>query len=234
MALQKKPRTKTIQISPGRRAFLRGAAISAPVALAASAVGAAGSQGESYQPRYFSTLEWTTLSALVDRLIPPDEQGPGAVQAGVPEFIDRQMNTPYGHGALWYMAAPFHPDVSELFGYQLGYAPRDLYRKALAGLAQTVQSQFGKTFSELDADQQDKVIGAMENGKLSIGEVPAAAFFGQLLANTHEGYFCDPIHGGNKDKGGWKLVGFPGARADYLDWVEQYGKRYPLPPVSRA
>jgi gluconate 2-dehydrogenase gamma chain len=55
-----------------------------------------------------------------------------------------------------------------------------------------------------------------------------------LLQNTREGYFCDPKHGGNKGMAAWRMINFPGARADYIDWVEQYGRRYPLPPVSSA
>ena len=55
-----------------------------------------------------------------------------------------------------------------------------------------------------------------------------------LLQNTKEGYFSDPIHGGNKHMGGWKMIGFPGARADFMDWVDQYGKAYPIGPVGIA
>jgi gluconate 2-dehydrogenase gamma chain len=58
------------------------------------------------------------------------------------------------------------------------------------------------------------------------------AFFGFLLQNTKEGYLSDPMHGGNKDAGAWKMIGFPGARADYADWVGRPGVAYPLPPVS--
>jgi gluconate 2-dehydrogenase gamma chain len=47
-----------------------------------------------------------------------------------------------------------------------------------------------------------------------------------------EGFFADPIYGGNRDMAGWKLVGFPGARYDYRDWVERHNEAYPLPPVS--
>lgn len=60
----------------------------------------------------------------------------------------------------------------------------------------------------------------------------AGAFFNQILANTKEGYFADPMYGGNLHMGSWKMIGFPGARADFKDWVSQYGKVYPLGPVS--
>ncbi|MGF6768433.1 gluconate 2-dehydrogenase gamma chain [Paraburkholderia sp. GAS199] len=229
---------KKIQISPARRAFMRDVIAIAPAAVAVgtgvvgTTIVKAAADPQRYQPAYFSPDEWTTLTALVDRLIPADDTGPGAVEAGVAEFIDRQMNLPYGHGALFYMHGPFAQNPSPLMGYQSPLAPRDLYRHALAGLDRTVRTAHGKSFAELDAATQDDVIGQLEHGKLAIGDVPPADFFAQLLQNTHEGYFCDPKHGGNKGMAAWKMINFPGARADYMDQVEQYGKRYPLPPVS--
>ncbi|MFM0007380.1 gluconate 2-dehydrogenase subunit 3 family protein, partial [Paraburkholderia dipogonis] len=61
--------------------------------------------GADYKSHFFDAKEWAFIHAAVDRLIPSDSEGPGAVEAGVPEFIDRQMETPYAHGALWYMQA---------------------------------------------------------------------------------------------------------------------------------
>lgn len=229
---------KTIGISPHRRNFLRKAVTAAPaVALVAGAgVGVAATATAptgSYRPTYFTAPEWASLQALVARLIPANEDGPGALEAGVHEFIDRQMATPYAYGKLWFMQAPFVASPPE-FGYQFHMAPRDLYRSALAGLDAATRKLHGKPFAELAAAQQDAVIGQLEKGTLAIGEVPPATFFGQLLQNTREGYFCDPVHGGNKDMAAWKMINFPGARADYMDWVEQYGKHYPLPPASIA
>ena len=57
-------------------------------------------------------------------------------------------------------------------------------------------------------------------------------FIALLWQNTKEGYFSDPIHGGNKHAASWTMIGFPGARADYLDWVAQPGKVYPLGTVT--
>jgi gluconate 2-dehydrogenase gamma chain len=229
---------KVIGISPHRRSFLRKAVTAAPaVALVAAAgVGAVASTTattSSYRPTYFNDAEWTTLQALVDRLIPANSDGPGALEAGVHEFIDLQMNTPYAHGKLWFMQAPFVASTPE-FGYQFHMAPRELYRSGLAGLDAAVKAKLGKAFAALDGAQQDAVIGELEKGTLAIGDVPPKTFFGQLLQNTREGYFSDPVHGGNKDMAAWKMINFPGARADYMDWVEQYGKHYPLPPASIA
>jgi gluconate 2-dehydrogenase gamma chain len=234
---------RPIGISPSRRAFLGRvlaaapaiAAVSGEIAHPARALVASAplkqNQPEIYQPKYFTTEEWTLLTALVDRLIPADEEGPGALEAGAAEFIDRQMTEPYGHGALWYMQGPFR-QASPEFGYQLKYTPCELYRAALPAVDQAVRVKHGKAFTDLGDDAKDAVIGELQHGQLAIGDIPSSTFFDQLWQNTHEGYFCDPVHGGNKGMAAWRMINFPGARADYMDWVEQYGRKYPFPPTS--
>ena len=53
-----------------------------------------------------------------------------------------------------------------------------------------------------------------------------------LWQNTKEGFFADPVYGGNRDMAGWRMIGFPGARYDYRDWIFRYNEPYPLPPVG--
>ena len=84
-----------------------------------------------YAPTYFTKPEWDFIVAAVDHLIPADQYGPGAIEAGVPEFIDRQMETPFGHGTLWYMDGPFHTDQVPELGYQLNQNPREVYRHGI-------------------------------------------------------------------------------------------------------
>ena len=72
----------------------------------------------------------------------------------------------------------------------------------------------------------------MEEGTLKLNGTSSAPFFGMLLKNTKEGFFADPVYGGNRDMAGWNMIGFPGARYDYRDWVEHHNERYPLPPVG--
>jgi gluconate 2-dehydrogenase gamma chain len=235
---------KKISISANRRSFLIKAVASAPAAvvagsgaLSAGTLFAGDAQAKDsgpYKPTFFSQTEFDTLAALVDTLIPADESGPSGVEAGVVEFIDKQMDTPYAHGDLWYMDGPHQPNAPAYFGYQLPESPRELYRKGLANVEAAVQAQYGKPFTQLDASQREAAMTALEKGTLKLADLPGDAFFVQLLQNVHEGYFCDPVHGGNKDMAAWRMIGFPGARADYYDWVDQYGKRYPLPPVSRG
>ncbi|WP_227672570.1 gluconate 2-dehydrogenase subunit 3 family protein [Komagataeibacter sp. FXV3] len=184
-----------------------------------------------YAPRFFTPVEWAFLIAACDRLIPADENGPGALALDVPRFIDMQMDTPYAHGAQWYMQGPFVQGPDNL-GYQLPYAPRDLYRRGIAGMNAHAATRHGAPFAGLAPALQDDLLRGAENGGMTFGDMPSTVFFDQLLANVMEGGFCDPIHGGNTGLGGWTMLGFPGARADFMDWVDQYGAHYPLGSVS--
>lgn len=184
-----------------------------------------------YQPTFFTPEEWAFVQAVVARLIPADDRGPGALEAGVPEFIDRQMNTPYATGAIWYMQGPFNPDVAPEMGYQLPLVPKQIYNLGIAEADAYSKKTTGKVFAELDSAQQDALLHKFESGEAEFAQLPAKLFFSYLLQNTREGFFSDPIHGGNKEMVGWKLINFPGARADFMDWVER-GERYPFPPVS--
>ncbi len=184
-----------------------------------------------YAPTYFQEAEVAFLTAACSRLIPKDENGPGAVEAGVIEYLDRQMESGFGHAANWYMQGPF-VDAPPEFGYQSKLKPRELYRAAIASINDYCkQNMDGKLFADLSAEQQDNILTQLEKGKITFENVKAADFFSMLLNNTREGFLSDPIYGGNKGMVGWKLIGFPGARADYLDWVGR-NEKYPLGPVS--
>lgn len=222
---------KTIALAP---AMAAGSAVvggfnMAPAAQAADP--AAAQPARDYQPSWFTAEEFAFIKAAVARLIPNDERGPGALEAGVPEFIDRQMNTPYATGANWYMQGPFNPDLPKELGYQLPLVPQQIYRLGLADADDYSKRQHGKVFADLSGEQQDALLQAMESGEADFRQLPAKTFFAFLIQNTREGFFSDPIHGGNQNMVGWKLIGFPGARADFMDWVER-GERYPFPSVS--
>jgi gluconate 2-dehydrogenase gamma chain len=190
-----------------------------------------GASGADYQ--YFKPAELAFISAAVARLIPHDEVGPGAVDAGVPFFIDRQLAGPYGRGDHFYLGGPW-PKGTPQQGYQSRFTPAQLYRAAIEAVDKYVASAFGgSSFANLQPRDQDTVLMGLESGSIALdGGVEAKTFFDMLLQNTKEGYFSDPIYGGNKDMSAWKMIGFPGAHYDYLDWVERYGERVPYPPVS--
>jgi gluconate 2-dehydrogenase gamma chain len=185
-----------------------------------------------YQPVFFNAAEWVFIKAAVERLIPADAEGPGALDLNVPVFIDRQMDSGFGHASNWYRQGPFKPDAEALWGYQGPLAPRDLYRAAIAAIDAHCRSTFAdKPFAELAKEQQDQLLHDMQDAKLELASIDVGHFFTFLLQNTKEGYLADPMYGGNKDSAAWKMIGFPGARADYLDWVGR-NERYPFGPVS--
>ncbi len=184
------------------------------------------------KPVFFDRAEWRFINAWVDRLIPADATGPGAIEAGVPGFIDRQLAGPYGAGAYWYMSGPFRSDTPATLGYQAPHTPRALYRQAIAGLEADVQRRRGASFSTLDAPARDAYLREVEAGEVALEGVSSAAFFALAWRNTREGYFSDPIHGGNRGMAAWRMIGFPGARADFTDWMDKPGAPYTLGPVS--
>jgi gluconate 2-dehydrogenase gamma chain len=182
--------------------------------------------------RFFTADEAALVEAVVDRLIPFDDRGPGGKDAGCAVFIDRQLAGPYGRGDGLYLKPPFMRGMATQ-GYQMPDAPAARYRAGLKALADYVKTAFvGKSLPQLSSDDQDKVLTGLESGSIALKDVSGTQFFTLLLQNTQEGFFADPIYGGNRDMVGWKLVGFPGTRYDYRDWVERYNEPYPLPSVS--
>ncbi len=185
-----------------------------------------------YAPQFFNAAEWAFVVAACDRLIPHDDIGPGAVEAGVPEFLDRHMLTAYASGAIWYMQGPFLEAPAE-FGYQGRLALRDIVRVGIGAIdAHCKQAFQGKTFAQLDAAQQEDLLKAAEGGKLELEGISSKLFFSNFLGEVKNGYFADPKYGGNRNMGAWKMIGYPGMRADYIDWIGVRDKAYPLPPVD--
>ncbi|WP_447530338.1 gluconate 2-dehydrogenase subunit 3 family protein [Vreelandella sp. TE19] len=221
-----------------RRRFMKGALTSIPAVTIGSGVSLTAPADEppeqlgDYQPVFFDESEWEFIIAACDRLIPGDGPGPGALETNVPIFIDRQMEGRFGHAADWYMKGPFPDDVPELFGHQISLAPRDMYRQGIPAVNAFCQRQHGQAFAALDDAARDDVLTALAQGDVEMEAMRSSYFFDMLLQNTKEGYFADPIHGGNKHMAAWKFIGFPGARGSYREWVDQHNVEYPLGPVS--
>jgi gluconate 2-dehydrogenase gamma chain len=182
--------------------------------------------------KFFTADEARAMEAIVDRIIPPDSETPGGKDAGCAVFIDRQLKGPYGSAAGLYKLGPYVKGSKEQ-GPQSPLTPADLYRKGLANLDRVCKAaNGGKGFADLTADEQDSVLKKVESGEVKFDGVNAQGFFDALLKDVPEGFFSDPIHGGNRDMVGWKMIGFPGIRYDYRDWIGRHNERYPYPPVS--
>jgi gluconate 2-dehydrogenase gamma chain len=182
--------------------------------------------------KYFTPQEASTVEALADRLIPPDPETPGGKDCGCAVYIDRQLAGPYGRYDGYYMSGPFQEGTKQQ-GPQSSVAPAQQYRKGLASLDAACRSKFGgKMFTELADDQRDDVIKGLEDGSLKLDGADSKKFFELILKDTQKGFLADPIYGGNKDMASWKMIGFPGARYDYRDWIDRHNQRIALPPVG--
>jgi gluconate 2-dehydrogenase gamma chain len=182
--------------------------------------------------QFFTADEAAFVDAAVARFIPADELGPGAKEAGVTTFIDRQLAGPYGRAATWYMQGPWEKG-EKTQGYQYRLGPADLYRTAIKGIDDHCKDRFGgKVFRELATDQQDDVLETIDKQDVKLQGISGSSFLMFFFRNTVEGFFADPIYGGNRDMVGWKLIGFPGAHYDYRDYVKKHNQDLGIKPVG--
>ena len=183
---------------------------------------------------FLSAHERQAVEAITARLIPSDDNGPGAREANVATFIDRQLGGYYGRGQRWYMEGPF-PEPLDTQGYQGPYPPASLWREGLAALEDYCRTTYdSRSFAELDEAAQDEVLALLADGEISFDTVDAKQFFDFAREMTIEGFFSDPLYGGNRDMVGWRLVGFPGARYDYRDFIHHNGAQLDIASVSLA
>lgn len=135
-----------------------------------------------------TALESATLDAFASRIIPSDENGPGAHEARAVHYIDRALA-----GAM--------------------SASREQYGVGLASLEAYSNQTHGVSFHLLPEAQQDAIIEAMTQNAI-VGFAPlSAGFFNMVRTHTIDGTFSDPYYGGNRDFIGWDLLGYPGVRA---------------------
>ena len=172
------------------------------------------------------------LNAAVERLIPTDELGPGGRDAGCTVYIDRQLFSVWGSHGRNYRQGPWR-DGTPQQGFQSRLTPQEIYRAAIREIDLHCREHYEKIFAFLAPERQDEVLHALEDGKVELESVSSSLFFKLLLRNTHEGFFADPLYGGNRDKIGWKLIGFPGvASSTYDDHLDRHNVPYRVEPVS--
>jgi hypothetical protein len=132
--------------------------------------------------RVFAAREWKTVDAIVSRILPSDD-GPGAREAGVVGFIDRQLSAP----------------------------PLSVIAPAVVELAKRIdlhaQKLHGRAYADLSHTEQDAILTKLSRAELSIS-LPERPLFDALHNLTLEGFLSDPNHGGNLDQVGWKYVRF--------------------------
>jgi gluconate 2-dehydrogenase gamma chain len=217
--------------SNSRRNFLRSGLIAISTATLAREVPANPMNPPAEAPpRFLNESERRFLLAAVERLIPADEKWPDAAEAGVVNYIDLQMAGQWGKGELLYRHGPFRKGTPSQ-GYQLEYTPAELFRRSILAIDKHFSVQ-GKLFDQLSPAEKDAYLTRLEKGNIDLDGVPSNTFFDFLLKHTVEGFFSDPIYGGNKNKIAWKMIGFPGAYSDYYDLVDKHGVELRREPLS--
>lgn len=180
---------------------------------------------------FFTSDEGRAVEALADRIIPPDPDTPGGRESGCAVFIDRQLAGPYGRGDGNYLKPPFMKGSPQQ-GPQSENGPAQSYRNGLTALDRLCREKFNKPFADLADTDKDGVLKGLESGELTLEGADGKAFFADVVKDVKTGFFADPLYGGNRDMVAWKMIGYPGARYNYLDWVGRHNERFPLPPVS--
>ena len=118
----------------------------------------------------------------MDRIVPADDF-PSASQAGVEEYFRRQL-------------------VGDL---QI-HAP--MFLAGLEALENESKRRFERSFTELEAAQQDDLLRDIEAGRVSDWPMAPRKFFLMLMELTMEGYYADPGNGGNRNETSWRMIGF--------------------------
>ena len=226
-----------------RRAFLKGAVagsaaavtVSIPRPSEAQQANATAAVAAPLNPTYtwLNPEEAAFIEAVVDHMIPADEHSPKGTDLGLNIYIDRALSGGWGKGERLYMQGPWKQGVPSQ-GYQLPLTPAALYRAGIAAANAACIKTYGKSFDKVTADQRQEFLVGLQGGKVAFENgPPARVFFATLYANVMEGMFSDPMYGGNRNKAGWKMIGFPGVIAVHYQNIDKYrDKKYPADPVG--
>jgi gluconate 2-dehydrogenase gamma chain len=231
--------------SIARRSFLKGAG-AAGTAVATALSGSLPAQAQTPGPAKdagppapealltLTATEAAFLGAAYDTFIPPDAHSPSGTDCGLLAFIDRQLAGAWGGGAKLYRSGPFIKGTREQ-GYQLSLTPREFFAAGIKATNEWTRKTYGKDFDRLSGADREAALKAMDAGKAEFNEINAKQFFEMLLQSAMEGFFADPIYGGNRDKVSWRMVGYPGLPATYAGKALEYrGKKVVIEPQSIA
>jgi len=226
-----------------RRSFLKGAGAAGTLA-ATALTGALPRTAEAQaapaaapHPEPMLTLTATEaafLGAAYDTIVPADALSPSGTDCGLVTYIDRQLAGAWGGGARMYRSGPFISSKPE-YGDQLPLSPREYFAAGIKATNAWATKTYGKEFDRLSPADRAKALTAMEQGQAQFEGFDAKLFFEAVLQSAMEGFFADPIYGGNRNKVAWKMVGYPGLPATWAGKALEYrGKKVTIEPQSIA
>jgi gluconate 2-dehydrogenase gamma chain len=172
------------------------------------------------------------LGAAYDTIIPADRLSPSGTDCGLVNYIDRQLAGAWGNGARLYRNGPFIKGLPEQ-GYQLSLTPREFFAAGIKAANEWTRKAYGKEFDRLAGADREAALKTMDAGKAELVDIDGKQFFEALLQSAMEGFFADPVYGGNRNKVSWRMVGYPGLPAAYADKALDYrGKKVAIEPQS--
>jgi gluconate 2-dehydrogenase gamma chain len=226
-----------------RRAFLKSAVASSAAAVGVSLPQSAQAQQKPQTPAapsnagyaYLNPEEAAFVEAVVDHMVPADELSPKGTDMGINTYIDRALAGGWGKGDRLYMQGPWKQGVPSQ-GYQLPLTPAELYRTGIASANTYCVKSYGKSFDKMTEAQRQEFLVALSSGKVTFDKGPPAhVFFTMVYQNVMEGMFADPMYGGNRNKAGWNMIGFPGVIAVNQQNIEKYrDKKFQANPLGIA
>lgn len=158
--------------------------------------------------------DFEILSHITERIFPEDDNGPGAIELGVPYFIDKQLAGPWGSNTKMYMKKPFQKG-------EIPLTNNEMFLQGVRKINELSNKENGEKFADLEEQQQDEILTMCENSEIDMKNMDSGIFFTVLIQSTLEGVYSDPMYGGNKDMQGWAMKKYPGPRMSYLDIVEE-------------
>ena len=182
--------------------------------------------------QYFTADEGRAIEALADRIIPPDPQTPGGKDAGCAVFIDRQLAGPYGRAEGLYNQPPFMPGTKQQGPQSAKGRRRSIARRWPRSIDIASRPIRASALPILPISKRMSFSRALRTARPNSTASTASRSSSRSIKDIQKGFFADPIYGGNRDMVAWKMIGFPGARYNYLDWVDRHNERFPLPPVG--
>ncbi len=172
--------------------------------------------------------DFVVLEQATERILPEGPSGPGAIELGVPYFIDKQMGGIWGINGTDYRQGPFtvvDPPVD-----QSTLNRGQIMVVGLRKMSEESKKRFDVTFDKATEEQQIEIMQDFESSKIKLRGVSSAGFFGLLRELTMEGAYSDPLYGGNRNMAGWEMQEFPGAVPSYADIIEseEFVKKAPI------
>ncbi|MBY7142315.1 gluconate 2-dehydrogenase subunit 3 family protein [Virgibacillus sp. NKC19-3] len=169
---------------------------------------------------YFTRqADFNTLGAATERIFPTDDNGPGALELGVPYFIDHQLAGAYGNNDNEYMQGPFYTGTP-FQGYQSALKRHEIFMQGIRALDRESEANFNDSFTNLEEEQQDEILQSFEADEVELKGVTSSEFFEMLRTATLAGAYSDPLYGGNDDMEGWKMKEYPGSQMSYINEIE--------------